>query len=781
MADLTFQDIIEILNKERQSTATFAGKSSDADTVKEAINAITLSSIEQTSILKQLAGLEYSATSPIQQQILNQNVLSEHIAEQTSILKQILDLNQRSFQKNERKEVLSGAVISPVPQQILKQESTSEQTNTLKQSTLSEQTNTFSKQSTLSEQTSILKQILDVNQSSLSGHIAEQTSILKQLVGLESNSVLSEQTSILKQESISENIAEQTSILKQILDLNQRVFEEDKRKEALSSVGRTVGIQTVPTDTDTSPTPNTNTDRSGGIQSIGLLARAAAMAIGTALGVIQGQLKAIAFVFPQIATTLSDLTKNLSNTFTQFSSSVRSTLRSITGVFDDVFKWTKTAFSFEGSSLSKVIDSVKTGVNYLIKPFSDLVAVVDDLSKGPINTIKNTFDSITTAIKSFGSIVKGIATTVAKVFYPLTILITAFDTIKGAIEGYAEGGFLGAFQGAIDGFFNSLITMPLDFVKDMGAWLVRQLGFDETADWLNEFSFTDLFKSFTSAIFDGIKSVFEWVGTLFTDPVEALKQLWNSYMGAASGLLDILLLPINKTFDWISKKFVWRDEDAPEFSLRELIEGWIEDFETWVSEIFSFFPSIDDVVSSLMSSLPSWMRPETTQELRERLSSNLESSISARESAPYRSDLNFAQRQWTKTKEDYDAEIEDTQRRLSELPMYRTGSRGFMDFGPGTPAVLHGIEAIVPRNTPAGEMLARNFDENWQSKARDPRRIDKVQSAALSEIVKSIVIAPVNSSPVTVYNGGSSVNNSSSNIVISGNGDNPTALPGGAL
>ena len=47
---------------------------------------------------------------------------------------------------------------------------------------------------------------------------------------------------------------------------------------------------------------------------------------------------------------------------------------------------------------------------------------------------------------------------------------------------------------------------------------------------------------------------------------------------------------------------------------------------------------------------------------------------------------------------------------------YRTGTRGFEDFGAGQYAVLHGREAVVPFNTAAGRFLDQYFTENWEPK-----------------------------------------------------------------
>ena len=70
---------------------------------------------------------------------------------------------------------------------------------------------------------------------------------------------------------------------------------------------------------------------------------------------------------------------------------------------------------------------------------------------------------------------------------------TLWDTVKGAIAGFEEGGIVGGISGAIKGFFNSLITAPLDMLKDAVAWVLDLFGFENAAKVLDSFSFTDTF------------------------------------------------------------------------------------------------------------------------------------------------------------------------------------------------------------------------------------------------------------------------------------------------
>jgi hypothetical protein len=70
-------------------------------------------------------------------------------------------------------------------------------------------------------------------------------------------------------------------------------------------------------------------------------------------------------------------------------------------------------------------------------------------------------------------------------------------------------------------------------------------------------------------IWNPIKSAVDWVKTLFADPAEALSQMWTGFMGTLASIADILYAPVNNAIDWIAKKFGWRDEDAPPFSIQD--------------------------------------------------------------------------------------------------------------------------------------------------------------------------------------------------------------------
>lgn len=104
---------------------------------------------------------------------------------------------------------------------------------------------------------------------------------------------------------------------------------------------------------------------------------------------------------------------------------------------------------------------------------------------------------------------------------------------------------------------------------------------------------------------------------------------------------------------------------------------------------------------------------------------------------------------------------------------YRYGTKGFVDFGKESMAVLHGKEAVVPQDSLAGMHLQKYFDTNMMPKveAVSPytASMEKLATTA-QQTSPNITYAPVTHAPTTnVYQGGSTMNNSST-VVMSGTG-----------
>ena len=334
------------------------------------------------------------------------------------------------------------------------------------------------------------------------------------------------------------------------------------------------------------------------VAGLGLALGAIALAIGGGLGLIQGQIKAIRAytkaLVPGSFTKMIDNMKaswstRIANIKTGISTRITALGTSIGALLDDL----KLRFAVNPeTTLGKAIARIK-GV------FSILGQRIQNIIK-PIVTskVRLFFTGIGNKVKRFGSIVAKIAGVVGKVFAPIAIVMTAWETITGFIEGWKEDGILGGLEGAITGFFTSLVTIPLDLVKDAVAWVLKKFGWDEEAEALKSFSFTDLFKKAIGAVFDVFKGAVNWVKKLFKDPVAAIKDLWNGLYGEEGIINTIVWKPISKVINWVMEKFGWKDDDpnAPDFDLFTYVSDvWktivdkvkkgFQDFGNWIASI----------------------------------------------------------------------------------------------------------------------------------------------------------------------------------------------------
>ena len=382
----------------------------------------------------------------------------------------------------------------------------------------------------------------------------------------------------------------------------------------------------------------------GGAVELGLALGAVALAIGGGLGLIQGQIKAIkaytTLLKPKAFTTMiegmkTSWTTRIESLKTGIRSRIAGLAMNLELLLDDLkLKFAINPESKLGRAIAKIsgigtniglmMDKIKA--KFIILPDSKLGTVIskisttfDDFAKsvksilapiiGAGETVKTKilgaasrvgfwFKSIGAKVSRFGGIVTKIAGIVGKVFAPIAIVVTAWETITGFIEGWKEDGILGGLEGAITGFFTSLITIPLDLVKDAVAWVLGKLGFDKESEALKSFSFTALFKKMIGAVFDVIKGAIDWVKLLFTDPVGAIKKLWTGLYGEDGIINTIVWKPISKVINWVMEKFGWKDDDpnAPDFDLFTFItdiwntivtkvkKGFI-DFGNWIASI----------------------------------------------------------------------------------------------------------------------------------------------------------------------------------------------------
>lgn len=259
---------------------------------------------------------------------------------------------------------------------------------------------------------------------------------------------------------------------------------------------------------------------------LGGLLMGLAIAIGAVIGVIKGQLLAIKtfikaltpnVLIEKIRKAVTSFVAGLTMGFDLLKASLMEKLSGIgrffTGVFDDIVRF------FSGES--KIFSGLKNAFTTLIAPFKELFGMVKGVLAGPFAMVGEMFAGIGRTLSSFGAMIGKVAGIVGKIFAPIAIIMTVWDTVKGAIEGYEkEGSIIDGIGGAIKGFFNSLIFGPVDMLKDATAWVLGFFGLDKAKEFLKSFSFEETFTKVIDAIFspiDTLKKMLDGVVSFFTD------------------------------------------------------------------------------------------------------------------------------------------------------------------------------------------------------------------------------------------------------------------------
>ena len=236
--------------------------------------------------------------------------------------------------------------------------------------------------------------------------------------------------------------------------------------------------------------------------------------------------------------------------------------------------------------MARVGKVVKDGMALIGRIFRPLVNVFRSIAK--MGKAAVGMSRMASGIVKFAA---GFGRILGKIFWPITLIMGVFDFITGFIDGFKEDGILGGLEGGLSKMIGNLIGMPLALLKKGIAWIAGKLGFENAKVWLESFSFTDLLKGMISGIFDTIKAAVEWIKLLFTNPVDALKKLWEGLLGTFKSISDIIMWPINTAIDWIMGIFGLKEEGAPKFSLWDYIfgaDGIIASVWNWIKGIFGF-------------------------------------------------------------------------------------------------------------------------------------------------------------------------------------------------
>ena len=213
------------------------------------------------------------------------------------------------------------------------------------------------------------------------------------------------------------------------------------------------------------------------------------------------------------------------------------------GIIDNVVKPFRAVFmAGEGPSiLSRIINTITRPFNAAVDFITGILKPIQTFfsAEGPIakafGIIKSAF-SIFSEGSQLMTLLGGIGRIIGRLFFPITLIMTAYDTIKGALAGFSDEGIIGAIQGAITGLLNSVIGMPLDLLKDVIGWLLGKFGLDNAKEALASFSFSDLIAKLIDGFFDGLKMVINGIIEAIAVVVAALPLVPDSVGDKIRGL-----------------------------------------------------------------------------------------------------------------------------------------------------------------------------------------------------------------------------------------------------
>ena len=360
---------------------------------------------------------------------------------------------------------------------------------------------------------------------------------------------------------------------------------------------------------------------------------------------------------------VKDVKTSLGKTKTSFTNQWNKLMDGMTRFFANQFARVKTFFSVaDDGKIAKLM----TSINRRFKGFTNMLSDVGDMIKSLwqksvgkiISKVQSTgklIKNIMFKFNKFANIAGKIGRLVGKLFLPLTIVMTAFDTIQGAIDGFNKDGWWGAIEGGINALFTSLIFMPLDLLTDGVEWLLRKMGFDDEADILKGFSWTKLWNDVVGEMFANVRKLVDSLFNIFavaTDPDKTWTDLLFAGWEYVKDWWDILFYPVKGAIKWLMKKFVWSDEEAEkkdDFQFTDLVGDLIEKGADWIAKkiekiwediktsftdafdiIRNMIPSLEDIKqiawdntpALLKKAAPDWIKPMSvrTQGIRDEIS-----------------------------------------------------------------------------------------------------------------------------------------------------------------
>jgi len=260
----------------------------------------------------------------------------------------------------------------------------------------------------------------------------------------------------------------------------------------------------------------------------------------------------------------------------------------------------------EGNFKKNIIGRVTFQIGRLLRP---LVRISEGVAKFATGTGKAIFEFM----RPFMTGASKFASLFGKILWPIGVVMSIFDGVNAYQT--KEGDTYDKFAAGISGALGDFLGAPANLLKSLLSWAFKEIGWDSAAETLDNVDIEKGLKDMFETILGIPKKLFNWVGTLFSDPAEAGKQAWNTFLtGLGFGvegldtLTDVMMIIPNKIFNWLGSFLGWTDPENP-IDIKQKVIDWTMDFFTYLS---SWLPNISEIGQQIKDSvvgvLPDWLK-----------------------------------------------------------------------------------------------------------------------------------------------------------------------------
>jgi len=262
----------------------------------------------------------------------------------------------------------------------------------------------------------------------------------------------------------------------------------------------------------------------------------------------------------------------------------------------------------DGGKIGRIVAKAGNLMKVIISPLISVGSAISGWAAGPGAKLLGFMDSVLGISGGVANIGK-FAGFVGKILKPIGFLFSAYDGVMAFMN--TEGSFMDKFVAGIGAFIGDFVGAPLDLLKDIVGWALDALGFENAAKWLEGWSFETIINNMIGGIWTMVQSAVDWVKLLFTDPGQALSDLFWGYIGLYESIgewiYNIAVKPLWTWFEntfpdlsaWISN--AWNEVVGPDGLGAWIWDNSIGPLWDWLANTFSW----ENIKTQL--GLPDWM------------------------------------------------------------------------------------------------------------------------------------------------------------------------------